>query len=184
MRKFSALAGLLLLAYPLAVYAGISHGGVGPVTLLLGVLFLLRMTSSKVLGNSPLKHVATTTGIIGFLLVTLSYVFKQHDWFLYYPVAVNTTMFVVFATSLLQPMSIIEQVARLQEPDLPASGVKYTRNVTKVWCLFFLVNGAIAWWTCLMSLEIWTLYNGLLSYLAAGALFGIEFIIRNKVRSS
>lgn len=184
MRKISALAGLLLLAYPLAVYAGITHWGVGPLALVLGILFVLRLFSGRAVGKSPLRTVATTTGVIGLSLASLSYLFKQHDWFLYYPVAVNATMLVIFAASLWQPMSIIEQLARLQEPDLPPSGVRYTRKVTQVWCLFFILNGTLAWITCTMSIEYWTLYNGLLSYLAAGVLFAVEYLIRKKVRTS
>ncbi|WP_434358628.1 hypothetical protein NF212_02800 [Parasalinivibrio latis] len=184
MRKVSALAGLLLLAYPLAVYAGISHWGIGPLALVLGILFVLRLFSGGVVGKSPLKTIAITTGAIGLSLASLGYLFKQHDWFLYYPVAVNATMLVIFAASFWQPMTIIEQLARLQESDLPPSGVRYTRKVTQVWCLFFIINGTIAWITCAMPVEYWTLYNGLLSYLAACMLFAVEYMIRKKVRAS
>ncbi|MGF1755265.1 hypothetical protein L4C33_16930, partial [Vibrio makurazakiensis] len=102
----------------------------------------------------------------------------------YYPVVVNLCMLVVFASSLRQPQTIIERLARLQEPDLAQSGVMYTRKVTKVWCLFFVINGSIALYTCFQSLEVWTLYNGLISYLLAGSLFSIEWLVRQKVRQS
>jgi uncharacterized membrane protein len=73
-------------------------------------------------------------------------------------------------------------LARLQEPDLPESGVLYTRKVTLVWCAFFIMNAATALYTCFESIEIWTLYNGLISYLLAGSLFAGEWIVRQFVR--
>ncbi|WP_407331332.1 hypothetical protein [Enterovibrio sp. 27052020O] len=184
MRIISAVAGILLLAYPLAVYAGLSYWGAAPLALLLIVLFLCRIASGQLTGSGPLKHLALLTGSMGIALASLGYLFKQHDWFLYYPVVVNSAMLAVFAHSLTQPQSIIEQLARLQEPNLPPSGVNYTRKVTKVWCVFFLLNGTIAWLTCFMPLTYWTLYNGLLSYIAAGVLFAVEYLIRKKVQTS
>ena len=93
-------------------------------------------------------------------------------------------MLAVFASSLWQPQTIIERLARLQEPELPQSGIDYTRKVTKVWCLFFVINGSIALYTCFQPLEIWTLYNGLLSYVFAGLLFAGEWVVRQRIRQS
>lgn len=78
---------------------------------------------------------------------------------------------------------MIERFARLHEPDLPESGVRYTRKVTFVWCAFFILNGAAALWTALQaSLELWALYNGLIAYVLMGALLGGEFLVRGFVR--
>lgn len=91
-------------------------------------------------------------------------------------------MLILFAQSLYQKESLIERFARLQKPDLPGYAIAYTRNVTKVWCVFFVVNACIALVTTFMSMQVWTLYNGLISYLLAGCLFLIEFIIRLRVQ--
>ena len=81
-------------------------------------------------------------------------------------------------------MSIVERLARLKQPELPASGVRYTRKVTQAWCVFFVVNGAIGLGTALFAdLETWTLYNGLIAYLLIGLMAGIEFLIRKRVQS-
>jgi uncharacterized membrane protein len=100
-----------------------------------------------------------------------------------YPVLMNAAMLAAFAWSLAQPPSMIERFARLHEPDLPESGVRYTRTVTFVWCGFFILNGAVALWTALQaSLELWALYNGLIAYGLMGALLGGEFLVRGFVR--
>jgi uncharacterized membrane protein len=100
-----------------------------------------------------------------------------------YPFAVNLSLLVSFGVSLLKPPSAIERLARLKDPNLSPHAVAYTRKVTQVWCVFFFVNGGLALATALwMSDAAWALYNGLLSYLAMGCLFAVEWIIRQKVK--
>jgi uncharacterized membrane protein len=99
-----------------------------------------------------------------------------------YPVFMNIAMLSVFAVTLWRPPSMIERFARVLEPDLSQSGVRYTYKVTIVWIAFFAFNDAIALWTVLQpGWTMWTLYNGLLSYVAAGLLFVGEYIVRRQV---
>jgi uncharacterized membrane protein len=100
-----------------------------------------------------------------------------------YPVLMNAVMAAVFALTLLSPPPMIERFARLRTPDLDAYAIGYTRRLTGVWVLFFVVNGAIAAWTALFaSLDQWTLYNGLISYLLIGVLFVGEWPVRALLR--
>ncbi len=97
----------------------------------------------------------------------------------------NVAMLTVFGYSYFKPPTVIESLARLTEPNFSEAGVRYTTNVTVVWCAFFVVNGAISLYTALYSsIDIWTLYNGLLSYILMGILMGVEFLIRQKVKKS
>ncbi|BCK04745.1 hypothetical protein VCSRO162_2933 [Vibrio cholerae] len=178
----TVLSAIVLLAYPFAVYFGIDKLGLNVVALLLGAVFLLRIFSGHQAKLKELKHLAVLSGMVGVTLVTLGAIFKQQGWLTFYPVVINLSMLVVFALSLTQPQTVIERLARLQQPDLPESGVRYTRTVTKVWCVFFVCNASIALYTCFQPLHVWTLYNGLISYLAAGSLFAGEWIVRQRVR--
>ena len=100
-----------------------------------------------------------------------------------YPVLVNAVLFVVFQYSLRHPPTVIERLARLQEPNLPESGVRYTRKVTIVWSVFFVVNGSIALGTALWASDAtWALYNGLIAYGLMGLLFAVEWLVRQRVR--
>lgn len=182
MRALTMLSAIALLAYPLAVFYGLSRWGLGVVAGLLAFLFLLRIIVGNQTQLRELKYVAWLSGATGIVLTLLGTVFQQEGWFTFYPVVVNTLMLALFGMSLWQKETLVERLARLQEPNLPISGVQYTRKVTKVWCVFFVVNGSIALYTCFQPLAIWTLYNGLISYLAAGSLFIIEFIVRFFVR--
>lgn len=176
------LSALVLLAYPFAVYFGIDRYGLSMVGIVLIAALGMRLLSVQRSQLQELKYVAQVSAITGISLVGFGMLFKQHGWLTFYPVIVNLCMLVVFASSLKQPQTIIERLARLQEPDLPPSGVIYTRKVTKVWCLFFIFNGLFALYTCFQPLEFWTLYNGLISYILAGSLFAIEWVIRQFIR--
>ncbi|HCG7770430.1 TPA: hypothetical protein NJ450_003756 [Vibrio parahaemolyticus] len=178
----TGLSAIVLFAYPFAVYFGIDKFGLNLVGGLLIAALLLRLFVASKTPLKEFKFLALTTGAVGILLVTLGMVFKQHGWLKFYPVVVNVCMLCVFAFSLKQPQSIIERLARLQEPELPPSGVAYTRKVTMVWCVFFVLNAAFALYTCFLPVKIWTLYNGLISYLLAGSLFAGEWIVRQFVR--
>lgn len=131
-----------------------------------------------------MRNLALTTAAIALLLSLISYLFKEHQLLLYYPVAVNLTMLIFFTSSLKFGMPIIERLARLKEPDLPAQGVAYTRTVTLVWSVFFVLNGSIALATALYGdINLWTTWNGLLSYLCMGLLMTGEWLVRLRIMS-
>jgi len=123
-----------------------------------------------------------TLAALGFcaLLVLLDEPALLH----WYPVLMNAGLWLLFTASLYHGMPLIERIARLREPELPAQAVRYTRTVTKVWALFFLANGltaaALTLWA---SRECWLLYNGLIAYVLMGALFAGEWLLRQRVRA-
>ncbi|MBO9188848.1 MAG: hypothetical protein J7E00_03115, partial [Escherichia coli] len=91
-------------------------------------------------------------------------------------------MLAVFGGSLWSAMPIVERLARLQEPDLPEKGVRYTRHVTQIWCGFFIINGGIALFTALYAdMSLWTAWNGMIAYLLMGTLMAGEWLVRRQV---
>jgi uncharacterized membrane protein len=79
---------------------------------------------------------------------------------------------------------MIERFARLQEPHLSETAIRYTRQVTIVWCVFFVLNGSIALYTALFcEMKTWALYNGLIAYVLMGALFAGEYLVRLRVKA-
>lgn len=96
------------------------------------------------------------------------------------PTLVNTALLATFGLSLWSDQPMVERFARLQVPDLPEAEVAYTRSVTRVWCVFFVINGSIALVLALMDdIEAWALFTGLISYLLIGALFAVEYVYRH-----
>ena len=121
--------------------------------------------------------------IIGGSLAILTWVFDSEQYLLWYPVGLNVAFFVIFMFSILYPPTVIEQLARVVNNNLPDAAISYTRKVTMVWTAFFVVNSMIAAWTALHGdMKIWTLYNGLISYLIVGLIFGIELLIRRSIK--
>ncbi len=89
----------------------------------------------------------------------------------------------MFGYSLYKPPSFVERIARLREPDLPPQAVRYTRRVTFVWCIYFVVNASLATGIALWGSDrAWALYSGAVSYVLAGLLFAVEFLVRQYLR--
>jgi uncharacterized membrane protein len=165
---------LITMIYPLAVWLG--PGQIEP-RFVAGLLVLAGWTQLHAL---KIGGAAGRWWLGGMLLLFILAVWSN-GWFplKLYPVLVNLALLGVFAYSLIFPPSMIERFARIREPDLPAEAIGYTRRVTRVWCVFFFVNGAFAFITALWaSPAIWTLYNGLIAYLMMGLLFGGEYFTR------
>jgi len=132
--------------------------------------------------NGPLRNVFRAGSFLAILLCVMSTLFQQHGWLLWYPVAINLLMLAFFGHSLLAGTPIIEQLARIRRPNLPDSAIRYTQVVTKVWCVFFVVNGIISAITsCLGNMTWWGIWNGLISYLIMGVLLVGEWLVRQRI---
>ncbi|MFW0778562.1 MAG: hypothetical protein ACN2B6_12675 [Rickettsiales bacterium] len=172
---FKLLLGLLTLLYPLAVYFGLQSFEARYVMPLLMLIMLLRIVT---LNKSPLNHWLWLPAI--GLLAIWSWLANSDAGLKLYPVVMNYGLMLVFFASLIHPPSLIEQLARIKEKNLPPFGVAYTRQVTKVWCGFFALNGSIALLTVFLSETWWLIYNGLVTYIAMGLLFAGEWLIRQQ----
>jgi uncharacterized membrane protein len=172
----NGIMGLSTLLYPAAVFFGKQYVEPWKIAALLIALLLARLAASY-----SLKHWSTPLLIAGIAYSVFAMWINQLDALLFYPVLVNALMLLIFGWSLYSPPSLVERIARLQHPDLPPEGVIYTRRVTQIWCGFFIVNGALAAATAFWcSLEVWSLYNGLIAYMLMGLLFAGEFLVRKK----
>jgi uncharacterized membrane protein len=174
---------LVVAAYPVIVYIGLQYLDGQYVGLALIAVALARFA----MGHHLTRFGGTMpqTNIIVILLLAvgvLALATNSATLLRYYPVGVNALMFTMFASSLFYPPTIIERIARVTTPDLPASGVAYTRKITIVWCGFFILNATMATYTVLFaSLEVWTVYNSAISYALMGLLLGGELVVRRYI---
>ncbi len=174
---------LLALSYPALVYFGLmvlEPRSLGALLLLILLLRHRRDAARFIHGMSMAER------MLPLVLVTLAIaivVANSEPLLRFYPALACFGVLSIFAHSLFRPPSLVERIARLSEPDLPPSGVRYTRRVTQVWCVFMAANGTIALLTVFASRELWTLWNGLISYVLMGALFAGEWLIRRRVRA-
>lgn len=173
--KFLRFALLVIsLLYPLAVYIGLQH--FDPRSL---VLLLIAMAGLRILSDGSSAHFHWLWVPLFGLLVFWILISNSDVGLKLYPVLLSLSFLLMFGWSLRHPPSMVERMARLQEPNLPAAAIPYTATVTKVWCVFFAVNGCLAFVTAFWaSNELWLLYNGLISYILMGILFGGEWLVR------
>ena len=161
------------MVYPLAIWFG--HGRVEPrwLALLLLLAALARLPAMRLSASARWMALGALLLASGAVLANAALPLKL------YPVLVNAGLLAAFASSLAAGQSMVERFARMREPDLPPAAVAYTRTVTKVWCGFFIVNGAIALATALWATPaVWSLYNGVIAYGLMGLLFAGEFLVR------
>ncbi len=165
---------ICFLLYPFLVGYSILNGQLIWISGLLIILGLYRLFSRN---NMLLWPLATFSILCGGLSLLL----RDQAWLKLYPVLMSVGALIIFASTLFRPPSMIERFARIQQADLPASGVIWTRKVTIVWCIFFAINALIALTTVLLgNLKLWMLYNGFISYLLMGTLLGGEFLLRKR----
>lgn len=184
MRWLNWLITVLGVLYPLIVLMGVKYLEPRWVGLVLFMLVATRLASSHAVRNNlHMLKPALWGGAAVFLLALGTMVFNHEMPLKAYPVVMNIIMLITFGLTLKSPPSMIERLARLQEPELPDEAIAYTKKVTMVWVLFFAVNGIIAAYTAwYCSFETWALYNGLIAYLLMGLLFAVEWCIRQQVR--
>lgn len=166
------LSVVLSVAYPFVVWAGLKFWGLNALIVLITLLCLINLFLRPDRINFLLFGVVLCLGAASFLS-EVSLPLKL------YPVVVNGILLCTFALSLVNPPSVIERLARLKDKNLPQKAIAYTRNLTVIWCGFFIANGSVALWTALAATdEIWSLYNGFIAYVLIGLLLGGEVIVR------
>lgn len=172
---------MLTLAYPFLVWQVLAVWSPRFMALLLAAVVFLRLLRAN---TSISINLFTGLALAGVLFLLMVAWMNQANWLLAYPVFVSLAFFCVFALSLRFPPTVIERLARLEDPNLPPAGIRYTRNVTRVWSVFFLFNASIAAWTVFYGDHYWwTLYNGCIFYVLMGLLMGSEWLIRRKAKA-
>lgn len=176
-RGVAAALAAAAVAYPFIVYATLDRVSAAWLALPLALLWLARGLTAR--AAQPGDRLLPATALIFCLILAVS---NSENWLRWYPVLVNGMMLAIFGASLRTGMPVVERLARLRHPDLPPEGVRYTRNVTRAWCLFFAVNGtiaaALAAWA---PWSWWVAYNGGASYVLMGLMAAGEWLIRPAV---
>lgn len=176
---FSPLINLLLgitaVAYPLIwLWQSNSH--------LLSILpcLLALLWGIKAISAVGFQRVFALLMTAFLLIVAFTRTLQTMYW---YPVIISLVMLVIFTASLFSAQSFIERLARLQTPDLPPEAIRYTRNVTQVWCGFFVFNIAVtAGLILLEQYHYWAIYSGVIAYVLMGVLFVGEWLVRRYVK--
>ena len=113
-----------------------------------------------------------------FTLVGLSAWLDDPRFVLALPILINGALLLQFGLSL-RTTPMVERFARMQDPNLGPAQVAYCRSVTKVWCVFFVVNACVSAYLALFAeVASWALYTGLIAYMLMGVLGATEYLVR------
>jgi uncharacterized membrane protein len=165
---------MCFMSYPFIVYFGIKTLPPSFFGLVLIALLALRF-GVLIKADRPV--------LLPVLLILMGYavataVSGNTQMLLFYPALVNFCLCAVFANSLRQEESLLLRIARARGVPIVDHLPLYLYRLTALWAVFFAINGMVAVWTITVSMEVWTLYNGLISYFIVGALIGGELLFR------
>ena len=163
--------------YPLAMYVGLQTVSPRLVAMLCGAM-VVAGTVLKQRQQNTLRLLAPVMGAV--LLCVISAFFNHAHVVLYLPVLISLNFLISFGYTLFRPPSMVAILAqRATAMTFDEQQLRYCRQVTFVWVVFFILNGAAAALTaCCATLEVWSLYNGLIAYIAIGLLFAAELCYR------
>lgn len=145
---------------------------------LIGIFGLLLVARLLTLKKLPPGYLATALVCISLFCLG-AYLDEDLRLLKLYPMLVNAGAALYGMYTLFYPPSAIERLTRMLGTPVEGPAVAYTRVLTLVWVVFFVGNGIMAAYTALAaSTAIWTIYNGLISYLLIGLLFAVEYPVR------
>ena len=167
------------LLYPFIIYEGIAV--LGPSFL---AKFLLLLVLGRVLLRGEFRKPGQWVQLVSISALCLLAAWLESESLLrFYPVVMNLAFAALFLFSLFTPQPLIERFARMFSREVPPHAIHYLRNLTKLWALLLLLNATVSAYTaCCVSLQTWTLYNGVVVYCLFLAFMAVEYLYRRRYR--
>lgn len=181
MRIVSAvLQTLLAILYPFAIWWSLMHWSARAVGVI-GVAVLVPLMLLRH-WNADRSHLmaALRVPLLVIALMLLGAVLDDARFVLAMPVLLSAVLLVTFGATLFGGgPTLVERFARMKESALSPAQVAHCRQVTIVWCGFFVVNAVIAGTLAWLELRrAWAIYTGGVAYALMGALFAGEYVVR------
>lgn len=178
-RRIHRFALLLACAWPLSLHAAILSGNARWAP----VVTALAMTLGLVLWALARRSLMIT--VVAVAMTACLGIFSVHaPAVLIYapPVLINTALAVVFAMSLrASRVPIITRYARLEHDVLPPELAQYARTLTLAWALLFAAMAVVSLALAAFgSVNEWSTFSNLMSYLLVGLLFLGEWFYRRR----
>lgn len=169
-----ALVALFFIAYPFIVYFGLSYLPPSFFGLVLVALLAFRYGVIK----SDERKLMLPILLIFMLYAIATVIFDKTSLVLYYPALVSFVMCFVFANSLRAEESLLLRVVKARGMATSEHTPGYLFWLTGLWAIFFVLNALASIWSSTISIQAWTLYNGLISYFIVAILMAAEWLYR------
>lgn len=151
------------------------------IVFLLSIFFLFAVQKSL---NKNWYTAAALFTLVGVLAYFIQQAYVQYLIYLP-PLLILFGLFILFSQSLLpgQVPLITRYSNMLSETDnLDSRHVHYSRLLTIAWSIFFLLMAFTSIALAIFSsIDTWSLFTNVISYILIGAFFVIEFFIRKKL---
>lgn len=175
------LSALFLVASPWVLYWTLSQQDVQVAALTLVGWVIVRTIPIFLSAKREQRRAALQLPAIALVFAVLGWVSDNGTWLLILPSATQATFGLAFLRSLATT-PLVEQFARMIDPELSAPKQAHCRTWTAIWGVYLLILAALGLVLAgAASLTVWTIYVGILSYALIGALFAVEYLVR-KIR--
>lgn len=211
MRKFfHALLYIFAALYPVFIFVCIVVFKIPPritslCVIVLGITFFLSFTGKQKKNQDEtsgkkkkafLDWRPLATSLLIFAGGMLGFLTKETFFLKLYSASISVMFLIVFGSTLIFKPNMIFRFATLADKTVIGSSFekdvyKYCRNVTIIWCIFFIFNGTLSTITAFSkeifkvnddtANAIWSVYNGVISYALIGILFSSELFVRRIV---
>lgn len=178
-----ALFALLTVGY----YALLYHASVSTehhwLSVLLALVPVVGMTLYAA-WNSPYRYplmalVAIGTGVVWLLLRDL--IVENYMWFyLLQHAGINGALAIFFGRTLLGGrIALITRFAAIVHPEMPPEQLRYTRQVTLAWTLYFAGVALVSIMLFLFApIEVWSFFANILYLPMLITMFAVEYMVR------
>jgi len=172
------LSGLFIAASPFVLYWTLTNHDVVVAGIMLLAWVVVRTIPIFLSAKQEQRRAALQLPVIALGFTLLGIFFDHHLFLLFLPSATQATFGLTFLRSLTST-PLIEHFARMVKAELTAGELDHCRRWTRVWGYYLLVLAAIGLvLAATVSLKIWTIYVGILSYVFVGVLFAVEYVVR------
>jgi uncharacterized membrane protein len=172
------ISGLFIVASPWVLYWTLSQGDVTVAAITLIAWVIVRTIPVLLSAKKEQRMAALQLPGIALVFAVLGWIFDEGVLLLIMPSATQAAFGLTFLRSL-KGTPLIEHFARMVKTDLSPGEQAHCRRWTRIWGFYLLVLAAIGLvLAATVSLGIWTIYVGLVSYGLVGVLFAVEYVIR------
>ena len=175
--NFNQLSIAMMVIYPLIAFISLS---LERPLFIIGYLLIIIL----VMGLDKCQHHRWFSAVILFSIIASILYFIQQANIQYLlflpPLLIIFSFFMLFAQSLAAGKTpLISLYAKLLGDKLEERHLRYNRNLTILWSVFFFVLGTSSILLALFgSFDNWSLFTHVISYLLVAVFFVIEFIYR------
>jgi len=202
-KNINKILGLVVLFYPVFVFFSIrmhlDPGFMLIVIMIFGMVYLGVILLNQGRKKTPAMFISPCIliliGIVGIVLETpfVAKIIPQMQGnreliIKLYPVLASFSYTIIFLTTIIYPPTLAYGVAQIIDSSIKNSAAEkpmeiFCKKASIVWCVFFFLDMILAIATLFIypndskkATDVWTLYNGLVTYLIIAIIFIIQVV--------